>query len=348
MARIVGVNSTFEEQRIIINEIAADVEALQLGGGGGSGDWSTDIEGIHTLSSVGIGTTTANANYTLEVNGPALIHGMNVSSGEGARETALGPNALANRFDSTDNVAIGPNALLLLTSGIRNAALGVNALTTGTGVEFSDNVGVGNESLRDCIDAGNTAVGNFSLQTTSTGYLNVSLGYQSGNLNETGANNIFLGSNNGIATASNYRYIIGSGSTAGAFDGPNFNDYQLAIGYNIGAGSEYWLVGDENLNIGLGTTIPTSKLTVEGDGSFSGVVTATRFESSSTGTPTIDSPNNLDINALEVGISTDLRVGRDAYVGVDTSSGLILTSPNGTEYRLVVDDSGILSTVLVP
>jgi hypothetical protein len=112
-----------------------------------------------------------------------------------------------------------------------------------------------------------------------------------------------------------------------------------------------WAVSETGIhtskNVGIGTTDPTSSLTVVGDGSFTGIISATRFESSSAGTPTIDSPNNLVINALEVGISTDLTVGRDAYVGIDTSSGLILTSPNGTQYRLVVDDSGIVSTSVV-
>lgn len=40
--------------------------------------------------------------------------------------------------------------------------------------------------------------------------------------------------------------------------------------------------------------------------------------------------------------------GGDISVGVNTSHGVILTSPNGTQYRLIVDDSGNLSTVLVP
>lgn len=102
-------------------------------------------------------------------------------------------------------------------------------------------------------------------------------------------------------------------------------------------------------NVGIGTELSSSALWVEGDGYFSGIVTATRFEStSSTGTPTIDSPNNLNINAVTVAISTDLTVGGDAYVGVDTSSGLILTSPNGTTYRLIVDNSGNLTTISVP
>lgn len=54
-----------------------------------------------------------------------------------------------------------------------------------------------------------------------------------------------------------------------------------------------------------------------------------------------------------VGINTNLNVTgvstyqRDVNVGVDTSVGVILTSPNGTRYRLIVDNSGNLSTVAV-
>jgi DNA repair exonuclease SbcCD ATPase subunit len=40
--------------------------------------------------------------------------------------------------------------------------------------------------------------------------------------------------------------------------------------------------------------------------------------------------------------------GGDIRVGVNTSSGVILTSSNGTKYRLIVSDAGSLSTVLVP
>jgi hypothetical protein len=39
--------------------------------------------------------------------------------------------------------------------------------------------------------------------------------------------------------------------------------------------------------------------------------------------------------------------GGDIRVGVNTSNGLILTSQNGTKYRLMVSDVGILSTILV-
>ncbi len=54
-----------------------------------------------------------------------------------------------------------------------------------------------------------------------------------------------------------------------------------------------------------------------------------------------------------VGIGTTIPdsrlqvVGGDIRVGVSTSHGVVLTSPNGTKYRLIVDDSGVLSTVPV-
>ena len=54
----------------------------------------------------------------------------------------------------------------------------------------------------------------------------------------------------------------------------------------------------------------------------------------------------------DVGIGTEnpqakLHVIGDARVGVNTSQGVILTSPNGTQYRLIVDDSGNLSAIAV-
>ena len=93
------------------------------------------------------------------------------------------------------------------------------------------------------------------------------------------------------------------------------------------------------------------------------------------GVPTIESPNNLNINATSVGISTDLSIGGKIIsnvivgsgysVGIGTTDptssvsviggdvsiginyGLVLTSPNGIKYRLIVDNSGNLSTTLV-
>ena len=54
-----------------------------------------------------------------------------------------------------------------------------------------------------------------------------------------------------------------------------------------------------------------------------------------------------------VGINTSLNVvgvatfNQDVTVGSDQSTGIVLTSPNGTKFRLVVDNSGNLSTTAV-
>lgn len=69
-----------------------------------------------------------------------------------------------------------------------------------------------------------------------------------------------------------------------------------------------------------------------------------------------DSSKNISIASSEtqnVGIGTTNPIsklsiiGGDISVGVDTSHGVILSSPNGTQYRLIVDNSGNLSTTSV-
>ncbi len=45
--------------------------------------------------------------------------------------------------------------------------------------------------------------------------------------------------------------------------------------------------------------------------------------------------------------NTGINVTGDTKVGVSTAQGVILTSPNGTEYRLIVADDGTLSTTAV-
>lgn len=92
----------------------------------------------------------------------------------------------------------------------------------------------------------------------------------------------------------------------------------------------------------------------------------------SSGSPSLTSPNNLNLNANTVAISTNVTVGGrvtsdlvvdtgrnvgvgsttpayrvdvingDVRVGLNTSEGLILTAANGTKYRLSVSNAGAL------
>lgn len=93
------------------------------------------------------------------------------------------------------------------------------------------------------------------------------------------------------------------------YDGRLYASKNVGIGttvfavnpWTVGLGSDTYNTFFTSGSVGIGTTIPTSKLHVVGD----------------------------------------------ARVGINTSQGVILTSANGTSYRLIVSDAGVLSTILV-
>jgi hypothetical protein len=107
-----------------------------------------------------------------------------------------------------------------------------------------------------------------------------------------------------------------------------------------------------NTSIGIGTDSARSSLDVLASGGIFGYV--------GIGTTTItDEDTNLYVVGNSefygnVGIGTTnptdkLTVrGGDISVGINTSNGLVLTSANGTKYRLFVSNAGVLTTVLVP
>jgi hypothetical protein len=72
--RFVGLNSTFDEQRIVINDISVDIENLTS-----SGIFAKTNVGINTFSNIGIGTT--NPTSTLTVVGNARIVGTTTITG---------------------------------------------------------------------------------------------------------------------------------------------------------------------------------------------------------------------------------------------------------------------------
>ena len=144
-------------------------------------------------------------------------------------------------------------------------------------------------------------------------------------------------------------------------------------------GTEIFPPGGDNLNlttgistffnisatnrIGIGTANPLAELHIADIGGNSSVV----ITSSGIGIGTTSARTTLDVLGSEaifgaVGIGTTTIVNEDTNlyavgnsefygdvsVGINTSKGLILTSANGTKYRLFVSNAGVLSTVLVP
>jgi len=66
-----------------------------------------------------------------------------------------------------------------------------------------------------------------------------------------------------------------------------------------------------------------------------------------TGPTGISTSSNVGIGTTTSSSLYTLDVSGDVKVGIDTSKGVILTSPSGTKYRLFVDDSGNLDTTTV-
>ena len=56
---------------------------------------------------------------------------------------------------------------------------------------------------------------------------------------------------------------------------------------------------------------------------------------------------NIAVSASNTTYVQNLQSTRDVYAGTSSARGLILTAPNGTQYRVTVDNSGNLVTTSI-
>jgi hypothetical protein len=223
--------------------------------------WYAGTTNIATLFGTGelvVGTTTktGTASQPLQVTGGAYVSG-NLGIGSTNPTTALDVNGILS-FSRNSTVRIGNSLTGGGSSGIRNVVIG--AAAGGSNTSGNDNVYVGQ----------------------GAGYWNTS-----------GSRNVYIGpltSSSGSSTTSE-KVIIGTGFPSGTgsgsgsfFDAPSpTKSTQLAIGIvDSGSQSRYWLVGDENFNVGIGTTNPTSKFYVVGNAYISGISTLTQISAGGT------------------------------------------------------------------
>ena len=153
----------------------------------------------------------------------------------------------------------------------------------------------------------------------TSGGSNNFFGYSAGYNNTTGTDNIFFGSNAGDANVTgSENVIIGKDRNAPILNGSN----QLVIG----AGSTSWITGNSSYNVGIGTTNPTSKLQVSGDVKVTGVVTATTFIGSLTGTATTatNAQGLTGTPNITVGVATATSFRSNSTVGDGTDIGFAI------------------------
>ena len=326
--------------------------------------WIVTSAGIHTLAKVGIGTTNPTSQLTIS----GILEFVDDNVKIGSKETG----ALLIKNIGILNSFVGVGAAASITSGAYNSFFGsFTGKFTTTGCYnsfFGSNAGQCNTTgdsnsffgflAGRCNTTGfrNSFFGRSSGVCNTTGRTNSFFGFYSGVNNATGCNNTFFGSFVGCSQNSSYKIVIGSGQGASYFDFPVVERGKtLAIGINSLGFNEYWLVGNERLNIGIGTTNPNSRLSVGGDVDVAGVVTSRRLSTGSiigtsiTGTAlSVTSISGTDIfvsgNGVVSGIFTAGVVTATSFFGDGSKLTGIIAEGSGV---LVRDDDILLGTASV-
>lgn len=176
------------------------------------------------------------------------------------------------------------------------------------GIEVNENLVVANSSTNQVGIA--TSTPRYTLEVGPIGYAGTTL-WVNGNTRVTGI--LTVGSSSIVLDGANNRINIGAGVTIDGNTGIISATSMVIGGSTL---SSAGVTTTSTLNVGTGgTVITTTAAGLVGIGSTN---------------PTY----KLDVNG-------------SVKVGIDTSAGVILTSPNGTKYQLFVENDGTLKTVTI-
>lgn len=229
----------------------------------------------------------------------------------------LGYNAGAafRRFDTKNNIGIGSNALAADTGSSNNIAIGNNALLRLNSAN-SYNVAIGEsalEYLNTVDDNLNTAIGSYAGYSITNGSKNVFLGRNSAAFFTSGEKNIFIGNESaGGLLSGNGNTIIGASMTGLS----SWLSNTVIIG--DGSGNKRIYV-DSVGKIGIGTTVPSQKLHVDGNLKVVGQV--------------ITTPRSLTDGAT---ITWDMDSSSNVYVTLGGNRTLSITNAVAGSYGTIV------------
>jgi hypothetical protein len=322
---------------------------------GSTSYWATSGIGIHTLSNVGIGTTNPTSALTVqgnlsvsgistfqafnsyvEIGNPSYYAGLRlISGGTEARVVQSGSGDLYLTSDTNRNISLNTYSTFGDSNSLGNVQLnngGVGITKVGSAITFTANTG-------------NIQAASLSVSGVSTFQNNVYLG-DSDVLNLGDSNDLQISHIPGV-TPDNFinggttKLTIRSGDLdiqSGSQNYTSFrsNNTETAICW-VGTNSNSQRVKVDQTSVELYADVKI--LPVD---SF-----PARFSVGTGGTViTTTSSGLVGIGTTNPSSKLTVRDG-DISVGISTAHGVILTSPNGTQYRLIVDNSGALSTVAV-
>lgn len=352
----------------IINDNFAEIYSQFGDGTDLTPTWDKTAAGLNTTSNVGIGTT--NPRFGLEV-GASGAAGTSLWVNGNARVTGIltvGSSSII--LDGNANkILVGSGISFDGNTGIISATAfyaGGSIITGGgggggdsywvsgaTGVTTTSNVGIATNSAPSALTVG----GNSLFAGIATFRNNVTLS----NLTSS-SNTLRFGSNSYIdqSTSDVLTFQINTGTDSNSTDGsfvfrttePNTSpipDFQLDA-LRVYSRGDYWnglvrvytdLHVDDNafvggdLQVGAASTLIGAGSTL---GSFRVGAGGTVIATTSSGLVGIGTTNPTEKLTVR---------GGDISVGINTSEGLILTSQNGTQYRVIVANDGSLSTTTV-
>jgi hypothetical protein len=187
-----------------------------------------------------------------------------------------GARVLSN--SGTSNLFAGQNSGQANTSGNRNSFFGYSSGNTNTTGDVNSFFG-NSAGQFNTVGRFNDFFGDSSGLFNTTGNFNSFFGSQSGNQNTTGSNNTFVGNyagqtnttGNGNTTLGFFTNVLGNNLTNATAIGANARvdaSNSLVLGSINGVNG-----ATADTNVGIGTTTPTSRLHVVGDGLITGNLT---------------------------------------------------------------------------
>ena len=281
----------------------------------------------------------------------------------------LGDNLLAGAVKINSNFS---EIYTQFGDGTNLTAIGGTWTSTSAGIHTLKNVGIGTTNPRFLLEVGAVGASGTTLFVNGDARITgiVTIGPASITLDGTTniinvGTGITINGSTGIISATSI--VLGGTTLTGAAvtsitAGSGISVDQSTGNVTItatGGGSSQWVTTAAGIhtlsNVGIGTTNPTSALTVTGDGTFTGVVTATTFIGNLTGTATSTTniPNltgDIISNGTSASLgsftSTALRIALTSSTG--TGDAVFATSPTFATPALGTPASGTLTNCTFP